>query len=47
MLILKLFIDFLASIKGCEQLFFARMGFQVPVNVKLEFHQIYKDLISD
>jgi glycosyltransferase involved in cell wall biosynthesis len=47
MLILKLCIDFLASIKGCEQLFFARMGFQVPVNVKLEFHQIYKDLISD
>jgi len=47
MLILKLCIDFLASIKGCEQLFFARMGFEVPVNVKLEFYQIYKDLISD
>lgn len=47
MLILKLFIDSLASIKGCEQLFFARMGFEVPSNVKLEFHQIYKDLISD
>lgn len=47
LLILKLFIDSLASIKGCEQLFFARMGFEVPPNVKLEFHQIYKDLISD
>jgi glycosyltransferase involved in cell wall biosynthesis len=47
MLILKLFIDSVASIKGCEKLFFARMAFEAPVNVKLEFHQIYKDLISD
>jgi glycosyltransferase involved in cell wall biosynthesis len=46
-LMLKLLIDSLASIKGCEQLFFARMGFEAPPNVKLEFHQIYKDLISD
>lgn len=47
MLILKLCVDFLASVKGWEQLFFARMAFDVPANVKLEFHQIYKDLISD
>lgn len=47
MLILRLFIDSLASIKGCEQLFFVRMGFDVPVNAKLEFHKMYKDLVSD
>ncbi len=45
--LIKLVIDFISSVRGCEKLFFARMASPVPASVEIRFNQIYKELMSD
>lgn len=43
---IKLSFDLIASVRGCEKLFFARMSECVPKSLERKFYQVYKDLIS-